>query len=190
MFNRLDIEAFKAINNFAGNNIFLDRFGIITAKYSIIVFIGLLAYLWFKSRKHKSIILFSGYSAALGLCLNFLITRLYFRPRPFMEHIGRILISHAPETSFPSDHTTLMLSSALVFLYFERTKKIGVILSLLGIVGGLARVFCGLHFPFDILGSALIALISSGLIFLFKNKLSRVNKLILGLYYKILGYEG
>ena len=102
-----------------------------------------------------------------------------------MENNGKILISHSPETSFPSDHTTFMLSIAFIFLYFKETRKMGIFLSILGIIGGIARVYCGVHYPFDILGSILVAGVSSCIIFLSRGKLKLLNKFFLNLSSRI-----
>lgn len=110
-----------------------------------------------------------------GLALNFVVTIFYFHPRPFMEGMGTLLVQHAAETSFPSDHTTLMLSIASTLVFFEQSRLPGIILLIPGHLGGLARVFCGLHFPLDILGSIAIALLSSVFIFRLRTHLSCLN---------------
>lgn len=185
MLNQLDINIFNLINQFAGHNFFDDSLVTVLAEYLPFIFILLLIYLWFrKDNKIKNIILYSGYSVIFGVLLNFLITLFYFHPRPFMDDIGILLINHTPETSFPSDHTTFMLAIAFMFVCFKQTRKVGIILSMLGIIGGLARVYCGLHYPFDILGSIMVAMISSAVIFLFKDKLRTLNRFIVNLYFK------
>ncbi len=188
MLNKLNIEIFNAINHFAGINTVFDKLLIIIAKFLPIVFILFLLYLWFNKGKDKNVVLYAGYSAILGIVLNFLITLFYFHPRPFMDGIGTLLINHLSETSFPSDHTTFMLSIAFIFLYFKQTRKMGVVLSIFGIIGGIARVYCGVHYPFDILGSILVAGISSYVIFLSRKKFQNLNELIIDLYYGVLKY--
>ncbi len=186
MFNQLNINIFNMINNFAGKTLFLDKVGIIMAEYLPIIFIFALLYYWFKNNDYKNISLYSGYSAILGVLLNFLITLFYFHPRPFMDNIGILLISHKPETSFPSDHTTFMLSIGFMFLYFKKTRKLGIVLSVLGLAGGIARIYSGVHYPFDILGSFLVAIISSYIVFLFGKKLRKFNTFIIDLYCRVL----
>ncbi len=186
MLDRINIDIFKAINNFAGRSIFLDKFGIILAQYLFIVFILFLIYLWFNDHKRKEIALFSGYTAIIGILSNYLITLFYFHPRPFMDKIGTVLVKHAPDTSFPSDHTTFMLSIAFMLLYFKKTRNAGIVFVFLGILGGIARVFCGLHFPLDVAGSILVAFISSYIIFISKNKLQGFNHFIINMYYKVM----
>ncbi len=185
MLNQLNIFLFKIINNFAGHNNLLDNIGIVLAEYLPYVFILTLLYLWLQKNKIRDIILYSGYATILGLIINHLITLVYFHPRPFMDHLGTTILKHAPDSSFPSDHTTLLLSIAFMFLYFRETRTIGIILSGLGILGGLARVYVGVHYPLDIASSIIVSLISTSLFFYLQLKLLRLNKPLLNFYEKI-----
>ena len=177
MIEDINIALFKSINHLAGINPVLDYLGIITANYLPFIFILWLAYLGFrKERAGKKIALYAGFSAAIGLLFNLLITSVYYHPRPFTLHLATLLIQHTAETSFPSDHTTIMLSIAFLLIYYRETRLSGIVLSILGLVGGLARVFAGLHFPLDILGSIGVALISSLLAYKFGPKLIQAYK--------------
>lgn len=185
MFEQLNRNIFTAINLFAGNSRILDILGIVTAKYLPVLFIIVLIYLWFKQDENKPITLYALYSAVIGLIFNYIITRIYFHPRPFMIPIGTLLVSHASETSFPSDHTTLMLSIAFLFVFFRKTRTIGIILTFFGLAGGISRIFCGLHFPFDILGSIGVGFFSAGIVIILKDMLQRLNNTIIIIYEKI-----
>jgi len=189
MIKQINVMIFNSINYFAGNNIFVDKLGILIAKYLPIIFVLFLVYLWFNKSKNKEFALYAGYSAIIGLLLNYLITLFYFHPRPFMDKVGTLLINHVPETSFPSDHTTFMLSIAFILLYFKESRKAGITLSILGILGGISRIFCGLHYPFDIIGSIVVAMISSYIVFISKERLQKFNNLIINSYYKVLKHE-
>ncbi|HFQ89989.1 MAG TPA: phosphatase PAP2 family protein, partial [Desulfobulbus sp.] len=68
------------------------------------------------------------------------------------------LIPHAPETSFPSDHATLLFGAALALLFRPGWRGKGAFLLLVAMIGAWGRVYTGLHFPFDILGSLGVAL--------------------------------
>jgi len=186
MIEKLNIISFKFINHFAGINLVFDNFVIVIAKYLFTVFILWLVYLWFRKKKRcKNIALYSGYSAILGILVNFLITSFYYHPRPFMLHLGKLLIPHPPETSFPSDHTTFMLSIAFMLIYFRETRISGIVLSLFGLIGGLARVFCGIHFPLDIIGSLIVSLVVSFVVYSLKDKLKTLNQSVIKIYFKI-----
>jgi len=99
-----------------------------------------------------------------------------------MDNLGETIINHVPETSFPSDHTTFMLSISITLLLLKETRKTGIILSILGIVGGLARVLCGIHYPFDIVGSAIVAVMAGVIIVLLESKLTKINQYIFSIY--------
>ena len=186
MIEQLNMALFHMINQYAGLNPFVDTIAILAAQYMPLIFVIVLIYLWIKKgTKTKNIVLYSIYAAILGLIINYVIGLLYFHPRPFMIPVGTTLFPYAAETSFPSDHTTFMLSIALMMSYFKETRKIGIILAVLGLIGGLSRVFAGVHFPLDILGSVCVAIIVSLVIYYLKDNLAFLNKTVKGIYFKI-----
>lgn len=179
MVTDINLALFHIINGLAGKNYILDIAAIFTAKYLIYIFGIYLIYLWFLRSKYRQEVLFAGYAALLGLGINFIITQLYFHPRPFMIPTGTLLIAHAPETSFPSGHTTLMFAISLMLLIFRELRSKGVIFFLLAFIGGLSRVYTGLHFPMDIAGSLFVALFSTGLLLLLKQYIAPINRIII-----------
>jgi undecaprenyl-diphosphatase len=187
---QININIFSAINQFAGHNLLIDNSAIIAAEYLPYLFILPLIYLWFRQKENsRDYALFAVYSAVIGLTLNLVITLIYFHPRPFMEGLGHTLFNHAAETSFPSDHTTAMLSLAIILLFFKPTRILGGTLAVLGFITGLARVFCGIHFPFDILGSLLVATASAGIVWVCRGQFVVVNKFIINLYIKLFSQQ-
>ncbi len=183
MFEQINIKIFSVINKYAGENISLDNLAIVVAEYLPYVFIAVLIYLWLSPKiegKHPA--LFASYSAIVGILINRSITFFYFHPRPFMENIGTALINHVPESSFPSDHTTFMLSIASMLLCIKSTRIIGSILFLFGLLGGTSRVFCGVHFPQDIFGALLVSLITTSVICALRKKLMVINGFIVNVY--------
>jgi len=159
----MNVGLLNIINGIAGRSTLLDAVAIFTANYLLYIFSIYLIYLWFLRSGYRDKLLFAIYNALIGLGINFIITLFYFHPRPFMMHIGKLLIAHPPDASFPSDHTTLMFAVSSTFLCFRELRITGVVLFLLSLIGGLARVYAGLHFPFDIIGSFSVALFSTAL---------------------------
>ncbi len=179
----LNTKIFLDINQFAGINPYLDSLGKVVASYMPIIFVLWLTFLWFSDgRNYRKVVLYGLSAAALGLLLNLVITKVYYHPRPFMIPVGKLLIPHAPETSFPSDHTTFMLSVAIMLIYFRATRISGSALFILGLLGGLARVYCGLHFPLDIVGSLGVAIITASLLYLLRHALDKVIDRVLDWY--------
>ncbi len=188
MIEGINITLFHFINQFAGLNPITDTLAVIIANYMPLVIILGLAYLWIRKGKNtRDIVLYGIYAALIGLVLNYVIGLIYFHPRPFMIPTGTLLFQFPSETSFPSDHTTLMVSLSLMLMYFKETRSAGVVLLILGLIGGFARVFSGVHFPLDILGSVIVSIIATAFIYHFRNKLWPLNNLIIGSYLKLTG---
>ena len=83
-------------------------------------------------------------------------SHLYMDPRPFVTSGIPPLIPHAADNGFPSDHMLLASSIASVLYIFN--KKRGIVLFIVALTIGFARVFAGVHHIKDILGSLLIAI--------------------------------
>ena len=176
-------ELFLYINSFANKNHSLDLFMIASAKAIPYLFILVLIYLWFSKRKNET--LFAGYSAILGVIISKSIGLIYFHPRPFMDKIGTLLIHHKADSSFPSDHTTFTMSIALMLLYFKSTRVLGIVLTLLALLCGIARIYVGVHYPFDILGGIAVGIFASLIIYFLIPQLQKVNDFIIGIWNKI-----
>ncbi|TCB82635.1 phosphatase PAP2 family protein [Acinetobacter sp. ANC 3791] len=124
--------------------------------YLLILF---LLFLWFlgdkalKERAFKAV-----FFTAIALGTGFLISQIYFHPRPFMIHVGHTFIQHAPDASFPSDHMLIFSTIALSY-WFSGRKFAGSLLLVLAALVAWSRVYLGVHFPMDMLGAFCIALI-------------------------------
>lgn len=95
----------------------------------------------------------------LGLVLNFLIGHVYFHPRPFMLGLGRQYLPHAPDSSFPSDHATFLWSLGFALIALGGWRVLAAWLLAGGLGVAWARVYLGVHFPFDMLGALIVSLI-------------------------------
>lgn len=96
-----------------------------------------------------------------GLIVNFLIGLAYFHPRPFMEGLGHQYLAHAPDGSFPSDHATFLWSLGFALIVLGRLRLWAVLLVVAGLGIAWARIYLGVHFPFDMLGSLIVSLVVS-----------------------------
>lgn len=102
-------------------------------------------------------------SGLLGLLINQLIGLVWSHPRPFMIGLGHTLIPHVADSSFPSDHLTLWWAIAFSFLWQRNLRIAGKALAVLGILIAWARIYLGVHFPFDMLGAIAVATLSAWL---------------------------
>jgi undecaprenyl-diphosphatase len=176
-------QGFLLINGLAGGVLFnaLNRIVAVGAPYlcaAILVVVFL--------RVDRGRALFGLYSGLLGLLINAVITLIYFHPRPFMVGLGRTLLAHGPETSFPSDHATLAFSVALSFLCVK-DLRVGIPLLLLALFSGFSRVYTGLHFPLDIVGSFGVSLMAAMVVIAMRKPVDRLNRRLSGLLDELLG---
>jgi len=173
-------ELFLFINSFALQNEILDTAGISLAEYMPYFFIITEIYIFF-ILKLKDEALFAFYSMSVSLVISKIISLFYIHNRPFVDNLAIVLKEHAPDSSFPSDHTTFMLSIVWSLILFKNTRKIGYSLMLLGMTSGLARVFIGVHYPYDIFGALIVGLAGAAIIFTIKDKLQKINNFIINL---------
>lgn len=117
---------------------------------------------WFRgSERTRKLMLEATASGLAGLLINQLIGLLWQHPRPFMVGLGHTFIPHVADSSFPSDHLTLLWSIAFSFLMHQRPRLAGMVLALLGVPVAWARIYLGVHFPLDMVGAALVAVSSA-----------------------------
>lgn len=122
----------------------------------------LLVFLWVRrDRATRSQLLDAVLTAGIGLAIAKAITLLWYHPRPFEIGLGHQLMSHAPEASFPSDHATLLFGLALPLLLARGTRGLGLVFTLLVLGAAWARVYLGVHFPFDMVGGLAVAILST-----------------------------
>ncbi|HUX83424.1 MAG TPA: phosphatase PAP2 family protein [Halothiobacillus sp.] len=98
----------------------------------------------------------------IGLGVNQLLGAIYFHPRPFMIGLGHQYLPHLPDNSFPSDHATFLWSLGFALLILGHLRRWGAVLVLAGLAIAWARVYVGVHFPFDMLGSLIVSLVVAG----------------------------
>jgi undecaprenyl-diphosphatase len=101
-------------------------------------------------------------SAVVAIAVGLVLERMLNRPRPFVELGFQPLFPHAADSSFPSDHT--LVGVALVGPMLWQSPKLGIWLFAWALIIGFARVAAGVHYPTDIVGSAILALALDGVI--------------------------
>lgn len=99
-------------------------------------------------------------ATAGALAANAVIGLLWFHPRPFVAGVGHTFMHHAPDSSFPSDHATIMFTVSLVLAFSQsaNARRIGTLLLPVSIVVAWSRVFLGVHYPVDMIGALFVAL--------------------------------
>ncbi len=177
---------FDFVNDLAGRSTPLDDVMKFSANYVIFLIAALLVMSWFvraSAGENRRIAVYSGIaSAGLAVIVAVIIEHLYSHPRPFCPvgapSAGDVaqLVHHACDTSFPSDHTTAafgMTAGAGIF-----RPKLGIVLLILSVLVGFARVFVGIHWPGDIAGGAALGIVAAFAVWLAKPIFTYLDELI------------
>ncbi|MEO8065387.1 MAG: phosphatase PAP2 family protein [Candidatus Doudnabacteria bacterium] len=149
---------FHVINNLAGKSHVLDALGIFLADKFLYVFFAIVIGLWLSRKLRPNVYLALGSALiARGIIVE-ILKRIINHPRPYeiLQNIHQLLADNEHGMSFPSGHAVIYFSLAFGFWKTEYFWPFFVAATL----GSLARVFVGVHYPADIVTSAVIALLT------------------------------
>ena len=163
----LNVDLFYLINNNMANPVFdaimpvLSNFGgFVTLLAICIAAILILKYL--KKDEYLKIaklclcaLLLAGIIAA---CLKLT----FHSPRPFtvLEHVRQLTVPSEPN-SFPSGHTASTLSIITVLVWkLRENKAVVALLVIFSVLIGFSRIYCGVHYPFDVAVGAIVGVVS------------------------------
>lgn len=128
------------------------------AQWAIFVVPALFAALWlWGGRGGRSGLLLAVCGAEVALGFNQVAALLWYHPRPFAVPIGRTLVEHAADSSFPSDHVTFLVAAGLGLLAWTHHRWAGFLTLALSVPVAWSRLFLGVHFPLDMLGAIPVA---------------------------------
>ncbi|TCV85366.1 phosphatase PAP2 family protein [Sulfurirhabdus autotrophica] len=149
---------FLLINAAPGASGFMVNLAVFIAESLIWIVPAGLKIVWLRSANLARHALVAATVAGLfALLVNQVIGLYWYHPRPFEAGIGLTLIPHVMDSSFPSDHLTLIWAVAISLLLNKQFRLTGWVLFLLGVPVAWARIYLGVHFPLDILGAVLVA---------------------------------
>ncbi len=98
----------------------------------------------------------------VALALIQVASALHTDPRPFdVDPTLTPFFPHPADNGFPSDHTALAATVALLVLMYR--KRVGLVLLTASVIGGAARVVAHVHHTQDIAAGVLIAALSAAL---------------------------
>ncbi|MFJ3057426.1 undecaprenyl-diphosphatase [Herbaspirillum sp. NPDC087042] len=163
---QLNQQIFLLLNSGAGTTSpWLDHLAVFSAQWLVWVLLPALACGWFRGDlRYKKAIVNAVLAAIMALGAGALIGWLFPHPRPFALGLGRLLIDHVPDASLPSDHLTLWWSLALGLAFCPQTRRIGLLLTLAGLLPAWARIRAGVHFPLDMVAAFLLSWAVAGVL--------------------------
>lgn len=180
----MNYKLFQAINQNAGHHPFIDGLMVLTTQSALFIYAIVLLLMWiFGKEKYKYTVVFAAITGGLGLLINFALGHIYYEPRPFVTHNVHLLLPHVKDSSFPSDHATGAFSLAIAVLL--RHRKIGFGMLLFAILTGISRVYVGHHYPFDVLASIVVGLLSGILVYKFNSVFLPIARTIINIYNRI-----
>jgi undecaprenyl-diphosphatase len=160
-------DIFLSINAGAHPSRFLLLAALFLAYWLVPLAILLFVLLWIRKPDYKdrAALITATITMMLGLSINQIIGLVYFHPRPFMVGLGYQYLPHWPDNSFPSDHATVLWSLAFALLMLGALCAWAVLLGVAGAAVVWARVYDGVHFPFEMGGSLVVALVAMSFTF-------------------------
>ncbi|MEO7939130.1 MAG: undecaprenyl-diphosphatase, partial [Burkholderiaceae bacterium] len=153
-FNR---SLFLVINGHEGTPTWLVSTAVVVGDFLIYLVPVILTWMWLTGgvlQRNLALKTFAVVMLAVGV--NQLIALVWQHPRPFMLGLGHAWIEHLPDSSFPSDHVTVLSGMGLTLLFGGAIGLAGFLLACT-IVVAWARVFLGVHFPLDMLGAVCVS---------------------------------
>lgn len=161
MLENLNLLWFSLINADAGLHGWRLQLAVFAAKWLILLVPIGLAGLWMSGQAPQREAAVRALAAtAVALAVNALIGLGWYHDRPFVAGVGHTFLHHAPDSSFPSDHGTIMFTVSLVLAACADpvARRFGRSLLPLAVVVAWSRVFLGVHWPMDMLGAVAVSL--------------------------------
>ncbi|MFN3893435.1 MAG: phosphatase PAP2 family protein [Acinetobacter sp.] len=182
--DQLNLSLFHLLNVPDQASIWMINYASLIAHDLVYLFLLIFAIAWFRgSYQVKTGIIKAFIFTAVTLLMSEVLSAILNTPRPFVMDIGRTLIEHAPTGSFPSNHMSIFSGIAFAY-YFSPQRDLGRILIWTAWLVAWSRVYVGVHFPIDMLGAFLMAIIVNlaGLPLWWKYENQIIN-FILGIHY-------
>ncbi|WGM02596.1 undecaprenyl-diphosphate phosphatase [Arsenophonus nasoniae] len=167
MLNDINLSLFSFINATPITSISTLTLAIFLAKRLILIFPLITIACWFWGRAgnlvcQRVFVCKTALALIVGLAISGFIGVIFPLERPFVLGIGQHFLAHAPTPSFPSNHSTIAFIFAFGFLFWLR-NWIGLLLFIPAFTIAWARIFLGVHWPLDMVGAFLVAIMACGI---------------------------
>lgn len=120
--------------------------------------VAIVAFAAWRKPPQRAFLMAMLFAAGAASLLAHELAQLIQMPRPFVLGLSPAYIAHGARGSMPSAHASVMFTAALVLCLRRPLRGVGVIVFLLALLTGWARVYVGVHFPLDVAGGLLLAM--------------------------------
>lgn len=186
-FSQLNITLFRAVNDLGKQYTSLNPAFKFISEYTVYILAFSILIYWFSKKNNNRIMVISScVSFVIAETIGKILGKFHSNLQPFavLSDVNK-LIERSIDNSFPSDHTILFFSFCISFGLFR--KNHGFLWVVLAFFVGLSRIWVGVHYPFDVIVGAIIAIISALSSYLIVPKLDIVKQ-FLQIYEKYEGY--
>lgn len=160
MLSSQDTSLFQWFNGLSETSSRWNPYMIFFAEKAIYIMVLVLCIYWLLGAiKTKKMILQSLLSTGIALISGSIIAHFVIRDRPFVSLTVNKLIEHASDNSFPSDHTMVVFALAGTLILHRKWE--GILWTIVAALVAISRVWCGIHYPGDVIIGAIIGLMSA-----------------------------
>lgn len=158
---KLDTDLFLLLNAGPTPNATVAGLALFATKFIVLLIPLYLGVLWVRGGGRNRLTAIALLLAlAIAIVMSSAIGLVVFRPRPFMIGLGNALVEHRPNSSFPSNHGLAFAVCAAV-LFMLRRKGSAWTAAALGVLVGWSRIYIGVHYPLDMVGSIIVAVLAA-----------------------------
>jgi len=161
--NAIDQQLFLMLNASSDNWGVMAAIAFVAAKMIIYLIPLHLVMIWVlgdRSVRRQALILLTALVA--GLAVSYLIGKIVPTQRPYLIPIGHALVEHRSSPSFPSNHGLIMFTYAITMAMLAHWRH-ALVIGAAGLIVAWARIYVGVHFPFDMVGAVFVGALAAWL---------------------------
>lgn len=156
-------QIFLALNAETTTAMWTTSVALWSAQWPLLITVALFHFwIWTTWRKQKRRALIAALSVIAAIVIAMLIRSFFPVDRPTAEGVGISLIPQSDSPSFPSLHATIIFSigASMLVLAKKYVRGLGGMILALGVLAAWARTYVGVHYPLDMIGAVICALVA------------------------------